>query len=316
MMRPLRPALAQVRLRVFFVLLVLGGSAAGQEASAIDLIRFLTYKVERPHRDNVRMGLFSCGQQTADWQAAKSLAQLGTAAIPYIEQELDVLEKAEKDFYGARWLQIAYARVMGVGAYPRLRRIESRRLAGGVRRNLDDAIALSLGLTSYVSDSRSATRSIQCGRGSEPRDPLDQVILGFEKDDRPWLEAALGPRARAGLAALLAQKDWRMMRTEVLRAAPTGGIAIGYRFETPGRWSEPVETLQDVGESSDTYGNGGDIRFELQTLFTNRSGDRCGVARLTFSRTKSISGSDYYLLDDDKIASLFRIIAVCAAHRP
>jgi len=195
-------------------------NAVAQDTSAVDLIRFLSYQADRPHK-GIEGILFGCGQVTADLAAAISLANLGEAAIPEIEKTLDAIEKRGWG-WGSSWLQLAYARIKGHAAYLRLRRMEGDPGLGFDRKNVDSAIALSLGLTSYVSDSRLAIRSIRCTRGPEPRDALDRFILGWQRNDRPWLEASLGPTARAAVNSLLNGRTWAAVRVNDFETAGMG----------------------------------------------------------------------------------------------
>lgn len=93
----------------------------------------------RPDKLVVIYGLSGCRPSNADWRAAMALARLGGAALPDLEKELDSIEKNPQGF-GTNWLLLAYARIRGPAAFPRLRRI-----SGG------SAVALSLALTSNVS---------------------------------------------------------------------------------------------------------------------------------------------------------------------
>ncbi|MGE5193314.1 MAG: hypothetical protein ACM3U2_12535, partial [Deltaproteobacteria bacterium] len=63
------------------------------------------------HKENDLMGVFTCGQVTADLEAATSLAKLGNSAIPEIERALEAIEKPGNRWkYGSRWLARAYAK--------------------------------------------------------------------------------------------------------------------------------------------------------------------------------------------------------------
>jgi hypothetical protein len=80
--------------------------------------------------------------------------ELGASANPDLEKELDPLEKttgSAYDFPGAAWLLLAYAEINGRSAYPRLHRMTRNPhvIAAGIQ--VDSSIAVSLGLTSYVS---------------------------------------------------------------------------------------------------------------------------------------------------------------------
>jgi hypothetical protein len=299
------------------VLSLLPGNGASQrkEESSAALIKFLTHQSDRPDREDVQIGLFSCGQVIADLATAKALADLGDSAISAIEKELDVIEQHGSQWrYGSRWLQLAYARIKGRAAYPRLRRMEGDPKASLHRRNLDDAIALSLGITSYVSDSRSLTRNFRCGRGPEPRDALDQFILAWARSDRPLLEATLGPNSKAALMALLRETSWEAMRAEIPGGETVGSVAVGYRFDIPGRWSEPEETLEQEREWGDAARLADQVEFGLGTFFKDSLGKDCGWHQVKF--VKASAGADKevlpYRVDNSDLTQLLRTIASCA----
>jgi hypothetical protein len=240
------------------------------------------------------------------------LARLGDPAVHEIELELDKSERHGGDAYGLRWLQLAYARIRGPAAYPRLRRMEGDSKRGFKRNNLDDSIALSLSLTSYVSDSRPLVRSIRCTRAPEPRDALDQVILGWQRDHRAWLEGALSPSGKSALKKLLEQRSWSEMRTDIWHAGAAGGIAVGYRFNVPGPWSEPVETLDDESASETPVITVKGPQFEIDTTFTDRSGRPCGSKRIRFLEDKVGVERRSYYIDDTNVFDFFKLISACA----
>jgi hypothetical protein len=110
---------------------------------------------------------------------------------------------------------------------------------------LDSSMAVSFGLTSYVSGIGMPVRIVTCSRPSEPRRALNQLILGWERNDRPWFEASLGPHARASFQLLLQGKTWARMREELWRGKSDDNVAVGYRFKDAGRWSDPEEPLDE-----------------------------------------------------------------------
>lgn len=290
------------------------GTSEAQNRSPSDLIEILTNSPDRPGIDAESMGLFSCGQRSAARAVAMSLARLGDAALPAIERELDASQSLTHEFRDRSiWLQLAYARIRGRAAYPRLRRLEADPSLGPDRRNLDSPIALALNLTSYVSDSRPLAKAIRCNRGPEPRDPLDQLILAWQKGNRPWLESSLGPIGKTALYALLADKTWESMRAELWHDVTDGGVAIGYRFETSGEWSEPEETLGEGGSSGGNAAVNLETPFELETLFTGRSGAECGRTRIRFIRTGGGESPGRYAVDAADLRELLVLIASCAA---
>ena len=71
-----------------------------------DLIRFLTNQCDRLDKQLAEMGIFSCGDR-GDRKAAIALAQLGSAALPDIEKELDAIERRGQEGFGSSWLELA-----------------------------------------------------------------------------------------------------------------------------------------------------------------------------------------------------------------
>ena len=162
-------------------------------------------------------------------------------------------------------------------------------------------IALSLGLTSYVSNSRPLVRHFSCTRGPEPRDALDQLILALERNDRSLLEANLGPNAL---------NAWVSMPSE-LRKGVGANSAMGYRFEMTGRWAEPAEIIDDEKDY-------GDISLpenpHLESRFKNSSGIDCARHMVEFIQTQAGgSGPAMYLVDNSDLGDLLGSIASCAA---
>ncbi len=304
------------RVALLSVGLMLAGSGASEAQPRLpsDLTEILVSSPDRPGITAESMGLFSCGQSSAARAVAMSLARLGDSAVPAIERELDSSQSLPHEFRDRSiWLQLAYARIRGRAAYPRLRRLEGDPSLGPDRHNLDSPIALALNLTSYVSDSRPLAKIIRCNRGPEPRDPLDRLILAWQKGDRPWLESSLGPIGKTALYALLAGNTWESMRAELWHGTPADGVAIGYRFETPGEWSEPEETLEEGGSSGGNATVNLETPFELETLFTDRSGAECGRKRIRFLRTGGGTSPDRYAVDAADLRELLVLIASCAA---
>lgn len=291
--------------------LTLANTSSAQERSAAGLVRFLIHQSDQQQKDT--LGIFNCGQAVADQTAARSLVKLGDSALPEIEKELEkIQQRGRKVGDGSPWLQLAYARIRGPAGFSRLRRMEVDSNVGVHRSNVDGALALSLFLTSYVSDSRPLLRNIRCTRGPEPRDALDQFILAWEKDDRQWLEASLAPRAKIALNSLLAGKTWADLRSELWPTNLSANAAVGYRFAIAGRWSEPVETLDDPQDNRDLILP---ENPDLDTLFKSRSGTDCGKLLVKFIKTEVGVGPGYlmYLVDNSDLRNLLQVIGSCAA---
>jgi hypothetical protein len=101
-----------------------------------------------------------------------------------------------------------------------------------------------------------------------------------------------------------------------MRALLWGGkssrVAVGYRFDTPGRWAEPDETLEQEREY-------GDIAVfsrnpVLETHFANKSGVDCGKDLVKFVRVPVAAAPGYlgYLVDNSNLDNLLRTIGHCA----
>jgi hypothetical protein len=195
-------------------------------------------------------GLFTCGSINTDRATAKSLVDIGSPAIPQLERAFNSIEKlGDKSPFmeNVYWLSMAYARIEGEAAHPRLRRMGSE---PKLEVSMDSAMALSLSLTSVVSSTRYQGRHFRCRR-EEPRDALDQLILDWELDE-------LGHRKYAPLA-------------------------VGYRFEIPGRWSEPPEALRAENRDVDAPGD----RVEIETTFHKLSRGECARTRVIFRKVPS-----------------------------
>jgi hypothetical protein len=269
----------------------------------------------------------------------------GSSAVPAIEDALDSFEaRGEESKVASKlgWLLLAYARIKGPAAYPRLRRMYNQRLsvygADSYENDLDRSVALALGLTSYVSatagsqalrqcaldTARSLSRTpcvapwrqipflaLNCNRVDEPRDALDRLILAWEKDDRVSVEASLGPRAKIALDQLLKGRGWTRMRSELLPVKAGRRVAFGYQFVLSGRWVEPDETLE--GDKGGGTSEAVPVNPEIEALFRNSSGAACGKMHLSFSKTPP-PGMAEYMVDTPELADLLQVISSCAAN--
>lgn len=318
-------------------LLVCGGPCAAQAQSPLVLVWFLTGQTYRPDRSP---GTFSCGQVVADHRAAVALAKLGDSALPDIEHELDAIEAhAYNHEFGSDWLEVAYAKIIGPSVYTRLRKMETQSESESARLYLDRAIALSLGLTSFVSASRSVTSrfpyqcknntntdslilgncptgthaeqlmNIHCDRYDEPRDALDQLIGALETNDEIFFELQLGPGARTALDAILKRRSWDELRAELFgQHSSRGDLAVGYRFEEAGHWSQPDRTLDEDRTASPDLENP-----VLETNFTSASGAACGNHRVSFVRASTSEGRTApYLVNNSDLAGLLAVLGSCA----
>jgi len=237
---------------------------------------------------------------------------LGTEGLPEIERSLVEVEKKglRSAFgYNAPWLLYAYAKVKGPEALPRLERTRGLKI-GSLEGAIDSSVALALGLTSYVSAPQTLGLGDPICRSWEPRDALDRLILAWEGDDRSGLEADLGPHAAAALSALLEGRTWREMRRKFWHADAGGSSAVGYRFDSADRWSEPEETLED--KSPKAYFTVVGPSPGLNASFKDRSGTDCGGLVVRFSQALTDRGPAY-AIDNSAIEDLLRVISSCAA---
>jgi len=284
------------------------GTAQEQQKSASDLIRRLTYQDDQS--DNpLRHGLFTCGSQRAEIQQSlpvyEALVRLGPAALPAIEETIRNVEESGQFVFNFHYLLWAYARIKGSSAFPRLRVMFDNPVRESLRTSLDEALALSLGLTSYVSSSRLLMRTFSCTGVLEPRQSLDQLILAWEQNNREWVEAGLGPDAKAALKSLLEGRSWEDLRADIWRSESRVRLAVGYRFEAPGWWSQPVDAnrlkpfVREPGNP------------EVETIFTDASGEECGRQKVKFLRTMGLRYE--HQIDNVDLRALLGTIASCAA---
>ena len=319
--------------------------------SPSDLIKYLTYQSDRPHMHGTGPAS-TCSSDSAKYRDDRAITKLlvgwGSLAVPAIEDALDSFEaRGEESKVASKldWLLLAYARIKGPAAFPRLRRMYNRRLsvyaADSYENDLDRSVALALGLTSYVSarvgrqalrqcaldTARSLSRTpcvapwrqipllaINCNRVDEPRDALDRLILAWEQDDRVSVEASLGARAKIALDQLLEGRAWTTVRSNLLPVKAGRRVALGYQFVLTGRWAEPDGTLEE-DSGSGTF-EAALVNPEIETLFTNSSGVACGKVRLSFSETPitRLPRLVKYLVDNPDLADLLQVISSCAAN--
>jgi hypothetical protein len=310
--------LAEVVLLAFFAGDKMAAQAQGQSAS--DLIKFLTYQSGRPD-SGLRSGVTSCGEAIRaaqdDRRAANSLVSLGVSAIPDIEKALSSLEKnggQSPVYFNGSWLLVTYAGILGPKAYPRLERMLGNPTLG-MERALGAAIAISLGLTSYVdSSSRIYERTIACG-AREPRDALDGLILAWERNDREALYASLGPVARAVLESRLTGQTWQQFRAGFWRGGLVRSVAVGYRLEASGSWAQPSMTLDEAVALSRIVVDVSAIPVnpQLEARFTDRKGQECGEQRVRFHTAQDSVRTLMYFVDSPDLVDLLRLVSNCAS---
>lgn|ERR1017187_1464570 len=261
-------------------------------------------------------------QRRAERAAANELVALGSAAVRDLDAALD---RMEQQAGGSEWLLIAYARILGPAARQRLQVMNANRRLGFLHEDLDNALAVALGLTDYVSAAR--LYPFTPARPEEPRHALDRFILGWMQDNRSQMEYVLGPKSRQDLDSLLARQSWQALRSEVLGALPGPGVAMGFRFEGAGDWSQPEETLDQElwhrrsRQTTVLILNANpwdDLPPEatLSTQFVDRVGKDCGGHRdIRFVRAPAEAPGNTpfkYLIDEGDLKTLLRTVSGCA----
>ena len=174
---------------------------------------------------------------------------------------------------------------------------------------LNRAVAIALGLTSCVSDS--GDRLVVLCMPDEPRDALDEFILGWKNDHPAWVEGNIGPAGQRALNLLLGDKTWAEVREDLWHKRPGGNQSVGYRFEVGGPWSKPDETLK---EAEQFHPNVADRdHMEIETTFTDRAGEGCGSLHIRFTKIKAPdTGWCAYRIDNPNLGEVVRLIASCA----
>ena len=241
---------------------------------------------------------------------AMALVRLGASALPAVEKAETSIERSGLESrYGANagLLLNVYATIAGRTSYRRLAALSADPRFSSL--GLNELIAVSLGLTSYVVSSKPLGYSVTCGTSTEPRNALNLFILAWEKRSRAWLEASLGPSGRAALAGLVKKGSRYGVLAPNSSAGTISDVAIGYRFMISDRWAEPALRLRDNQISGTVVSSG--LNPEIETVFTNRSGDVCGSYRLKFTNTTG-TGPLAYVIENTDLEPLFRTLEECA----
>jgi hypothetical protein len=279
--------------------LVAAGFCWAQEKSPSDLIRLLATPTEDPFWS----ATFTCGSLYGDYERgrplAKELADLGGSAIPDLESALDSVEahgQRSAFAYRSGWLIMAYAKILGPAAFPRLRRMKNKIEID--QDALQVGIAIALGLTSYV-DARSLEATKMCLQ-NDPRDGLDRLILAWQHNDVKAIEKSLGAEATSSLKAL---------HNELSTSKARPDAAVGYRFESSERWAQ----AREVFDGAPYLGLRIADSIEVPTRFFNGTGAGCGVLTIRFAmNTNALLRPDYYV-DNRNIDDLVHLIASCAS---
>ena len=256
------------------------------------------------------------GRVQSERRAARTIARLGDTAIHGLNSALDSIEARgykSEFWFNAQWLLYAYGTAGGRGAFPRLLRMVGNPNLISSEPALDTAIALSLHLTSYADDFR--VPGVQFCRLQEPRDALDHLILSWERNDQRSFEESLGPQGRDAIALSGVGRTWTALRAQMWRAK-SEPVAVGYRFEIAGAWSQPEENLDD------TISQERQPVIDLSKLprianidaeFTNKDGSDCGHYIVEFVLGQNRIMRSAYLVNNLDLEGLLGVISSCAA---
>jgi len=301
------PMRVSIMIAALGLLLADGANGQAPPQSPSDLVSYLTYQSGR----KFSLANNGCAPPQDDRRVANSLLDFGVSALPEIEKAFDLIEQRGEEThfaFNSRWLLFVYAHIKGPAAYQRLRAMIDNPLLGFLRLDLDNAVALSLGLTSYVSPLRAPTTWLHCL--SAPRRTLDELVLGWERDDRVELEEQLGPRARASLNELLGARSWAGLRSRLWHAHSGSDSSVGYRFDISDELSQAERSIDQTAGSQRLmlFPEPSSQKIDLRTRFVNRVGVDCGRRTVRF-----ILAKDRMVVDDADMQGLLRTISACAA---
>lgn len=295
------------------------GECQTADQSVAKTIRFLTEPIVQ---DSDRLNKNAARSVDADRGAANSLVVLGPAVIPELESVFNVLDRQEQRtrvVLNSKWLLFAYARILGPVAWQPLRAMANNPRLRYLSSDLDEALAIALDLTSYISASRIADDFVCC-RPEEPRHALNQLILGWLQGNRQWMEKALGPNARLALDSLVARRSWSEVRNETWHGVPGSDFALGYKFDGSDDWSKPEETLDQGLHDRRRFLDLRQLPSDpnLITRFVGISGRGCGSLKIKFLRIPTTPAwlPSKYVVDDRDLGALLRTVTECAMMKP
>ena len=91
---------------------------------------------------------------------------------------------------------------------------------------------------------------------------------------------------------------------------------MGYRFDTPGPWAQPRETLDESLAAARTNLDTSRLTVDpkLDAVLSNKSGRDCGRQRVQFltSEDSLFHFLPMYLVDSSDLGNLLRSISACA----
>jgi hypothetical protein len=300
---------------ILLIIVFLPAASAAQESQALELIQVLTYASDRPGKEAVMLGMFSCGANE-DLAIAKQLLKLGVTAIPDLEAAIgSIANKGERSefSYNGQLLPLIYAHIRGNDAYDRLDQLARSPGITSLGWSLDSAIAISQSITartSVVKAMTSSGRIFHC-RGEEPRDALNRLISGWLQNDPQRVAESLGPSASSVLRGYYSQSGrWTSLRGRLGPLNFDSYEAVGYRFEAAGAWSVPDGILDAPGLEV-SINSISSARSGLETTFVSRSGRECGRLRVSFDRVPN----GRFVVNSTRIVELLGLISTCAVAR-
>jgi len=259
----------------------------------------------------------SCGisaKDERDRALATQLTREGPPAIVQLEQVFDSLQArgtGSPYFERPDWFFLAYATMLGPASGERLRAMIADPRLVNLQVDLDRALAVSFGVTSYISSARKWGPGDLCRR-PEPRDALDELITAIEQGDFSRLQRALGPAAIAALRQTQGERSWEDFRRAVWRIPPSGQSAVGYLFDIRGRWSEPEQVLEGPSRYHRDYGDAPVLAddFELVANFRANNGNDCGTHVVDFHAVHD-GLRFHYQVNNEDLDALIRLIDSC-----
>ena len=252
-----------------------------------------------------------CGNYSQRRETAESLVRLGDVALPDIERALESVERegdASPFRMGSKWILQAYSRLVGPSAVPRLVRMLGSPQCSSFGRDIEEGIAVALGLSSYVVASTRPVQRLECDRIADPSDGLDRAIRAWVHKDRAELVASLGPAGGDSLKGWIARAGWRGLLRDWW---PTTGEVwgVGYRFAV-----RPPPAA-DVDPTIPRYCSGSADSLDCEVICVDHQGRECGEVRVTFQRSSSrASGATAeFRVNNGDISELLRAVAACAS---
>lgn len=276
-----------------------------------EIVQRLTDLRMRPGDYATSLGLSSCGDDGRDRELAAALVGQGEAAAKVLAVALQEVLEGRRGTFNLHWLTDAYATLKGAGSLPLLRRLAADGRFSAHTAALDCSMAISLGLSSWVTLSLPAVSVIRC-QGAEPRDGLNQLILAWIHGDKGEVLAALGPNAAAGLETTIGHGTWARFRDELGAADEGSRAAIGYQLmelrpvvvpelRLPGRPDQPSR-LDILGA------------LESRVRFANELDADCATVRVEFVVLGHLGGAPSRVLVNSRdLRDILRSISRCAS---